>query len=123
MQADWVAFHDLDEIRGGPPKLTPARAVRPSDMFMLIASRQAVTVVPTVDAAILLAVLRGIVAIPLRDAPPSLFTIVWRNDNHSPLVRAITKIAATLGDGDAMNHDGAAPEAPKRNSRQRAVKA
>jgi DNA-binding transcriptional LysR family regulator len=100
VQPEWVAFHDLDETRGGRPgKLTEARARRPADMFMLIASRQALTVIPTADAAILLSVLRGIVAIPLSDAPPSQFTLVWRTDNPSPLVHALAKIADGLADG------------------------
>jgi DNA-binding transcriptional LysR family regulator len=108
VQPEWAAFHDLDDSFGGPPRLTSLRARRPADMFMLIASRQALTVIPTVDAAILLSVLRGIVAIPLRDAPPSLFTLVWRKDNPSPLVRALAGIAASVGNG-AADHapDGA----------------
>jgi DNA-binding transcriptional LysR family regulator len=110
VQPEWVAFHDLHELRGGPPKTTDARARRPADMFMLIASRQALTVIPTADAAILLAVLRGIVAIPLRDAPPSQFTLVWRTDNPSPLLRALTTIATGIanGGGDGAGQQGGA---------------
>jgi DNA-binding transcriptional LysR family regulator len=101
VQPEWVAFHDLEESFGGPPRRTALRARRPADMFMLIASRQAVTVIPTADAAILLSVLRGIVAIPLRDASPSLFTLVWRTDNPSPLLRTLATIAAGIGNGGA----------------------
>lgn len=113
VQPDWVAFHDLDDTFGGPPKLTEVRARRPADMFMLIAGRQALTVIPTADAAILLSVLRGIVAIPLRDAPPSLFTIVWRSDNPSPLVRALATIAQGIANADEATAEpnGAAPRA------------
>jgi DNA-binding transcriptional LysR family regulator len=116
VQAEWVAFHDLDEERGGRPAMTEIRARRPADMFMLIASRQALTVIPTADAAILLAVLRGIVAIPVRDAPPSLFTLVWRTDNPSPLVRTLAQIAETLSDSEA--EDSAGPsQAPAEGAR------
>jgi DNA-binding transcriptional LysR family regulator len=109
VQADWVAFHDLHEERGGPPTLTKERARRPSDMLMLIASRQGLTVIPTTDAAILLSVLRGIVAVPVRDAPPSLFTLVWRTDNPSPLVRALATIAASIADGPGSSNSSPRP--------------
>ena len=59
----------------------------------MIASRRAITTLPGSDAAFILKVLRGVVAIPLRDAHPAVLSLVWRRDNHNPLVEVLAATA------------------------------
>jgi LysR family transcriptional regulator, benzoate and cis,cis-muconate-responsive activator of ben and cat genes len=102
VQPMWAGFHSLDDHRGTPaPRMTADRAVTPSQMFRIIATRQAITAIPASDAAILLKVLRGVVAIPLRDAHPAVLSLVWRRSNHNSLVQALAMLAASLRDGGA----------------------
>ncbi|MFI4985142.1 MAG: LysR family transcriptional regulator [Solirubrobacterales bacterium] len=107
VQPMWAGFHSLDDHRGSPaPRMTADRALTPSQMLAIIASRQAITTVPASDAAIILKVLRGVVAIPLRDAHPAVLSLIWRRSNHNSLVQALAVLAASLRDGGA---DGRLP--------------
>jgi LysR family transcriptional regulator, benzoate and cis,cis-muconate-responsive activator of ben and cat genes len=107
VQPMWAGFHSLDDHRGTPaPRMTADRAVTPSQMFRIIAERQAITAVPASDAAIILKVLRGVVAVPVRDAHPAVLSLVWRRSNHNSLVQALAMLAASLRDGGA---DGRLP--------------
>jgi DNA-binding transcriptional LysR family regulator len=100
VQSMWAGFHTLDDHRGTPaPRMTADRALTPSQMLTIVASRQAITVVPASDASIILKVLRGVVAVPLRDAHPAVLSLIWRRSNHNTLVQALALLAASLRDG------------------------
>jgi DNA-binding transcriptional LysR family regulator len=107
VQPMWAAFHSLDDHRGTPaPRMTSDRVLTPAEMLTVIASRRAITAVPASDAAIILKVLRGVVAIPVRDAHPAVLSLVWRKSNHNPLVQALAALAADIRESGA---DGALP--------------
>jgi DNA-binding transcriptional LysR family regulator len=97
VQPTWAGFHNLDDHRGRPPGSTTAdRVLSPSEMLARLTSRKGITTVPFGDAAIILKVLRGVVAIPLRDARPALLSLLWRWDAANPLVEAIVATARDL---------------------------
>lgn len=98
VQPQWAALHSLDDHRGGPPEhITPHRVQTPAEMLAAMASRQAITAVPASDAARVEQALRGVVAIPLRDAAPTTLSLVWREEGGSPLVEELTAFARALG--------------------------
>jgi DNA-binding transcriptional LysR family regulator len=102
VQPAWAGFHSLDDHRGNPPTgLTADRALTAPEMLAMIASRRAITALPASDARFIMKVLRGVVAVPLRDADPAVLSLVWRKDNHNPLVLVLAAIAANLAGGDA----------------------
>jgi DNA-binding transcriptional LysR family regulator len=105
VQPMWAGFHSLDDHRGTPaPRMTADRVLTPAQMLTMIASRRGITVVPASDAAIILKVLRGVVAIPVRDAHPAVLSLVWRKSNHNSLVQTLAAFAA-----DLRGVDGQAP--------------
>ncbi len=107
VQPIWAGFHSLDDHRGTPaPRITADRALTPSQMLTLIAARQAIIAIPASDAAIVLKVLRGVVAIPVRDAHPAVLSLIWRKSNHNPLVQALAALAAGIRD---VRVDGRVP--------------
>ena len=107
VQPIWAGFHSLDDHRGTPaPRITADRALTPSQMLTHIAARQAIIAIPASDAAIVLKVLRGVVAIPVRDAHPAVLSLIWRKSNHNPLVRALAALAAGIRD---VRVDGRVP--------------
>lgn len=53
----------------------------------------------------------GLVVIPLVDKPPSSLVLAWNSAEHSPLVRSITAIAATI----SWDSVAAADRSPDRN--------
>jgi DNA-binding transcriptional LysR family regulator len=107
VQPIWAGFHSLDDHRGTPaPRITADRALTPSQMLTIIAARQAIIAIPASDAAIVLKVLRGVVAIPVRDAHPAVLSLIWRKSNHNPLVQALAALAAGIRD---VHADGRVP--------------
>lgn len=107
VQPIWAGFHSLDDHRGTPaPRITADRALTPSQMLTLIAARQAIIAIPASDAAIVLKVLRGVVAIPVPDAHPAVLSLIWRKSNHNPLVQALAALAAGIRD---VRVDGRVP--------------
>ena len=120
VQAAWAGFHSLDDHRGKPARLTAARALIPPQMLAIIASRRAITTVPASDADFILKVLRGVVAIPLHDAHPAVLALVWRNDNHNPLVEALAAIAENLAERRPLQlWRGAQTDDARRSSERR----
>jgi DNA-binding transcriptional LysR family regulator len=103
VQPEWVAFHSLDDYRGGPPEKVTADGVTTTmQMAATIAASRAVTTVPYGDARIASALMPDIVALPLPDAAPAVISIVWREDNVNPLVKGLLDAARALdapGDG------------------------
>jgi DNA-binding transcriptional LysR family regulator len=96
----WAGFWSLDDHRGEPPPHTTAdTALTSTELVAIIASGRAVTTVPACQAATILNILPDVVAIPLRDAHPAVLALVWRDDNHNPLVEALVAFAGDVAEG------------------------
>jgi DNA-binding transcriptional LysR family regulator len=92
-----AGFWRLDDHRGEPaPYVSADRVANSMEMLAVVASGHAVTASPATNAAHLEHAMPGIVAIPLRDADPTLLTLAWRKDNESQHVKALLEIAASL---------------------------
>jgi DNA-binding transcriptional LysR family regulator len=102
VQPQWAGFHTLDDCRGGPPERTSAdRPATPPDMLAAMASRRGITAVPACDAVVILKVLRGIAAVPLRDAAPFELGLSWRNDDPNPYVAVLAALTRATPDLEA----------------------
>jgi DNA-binding transcriptional LysR family regulator len=102
IQPQWAGFHSLDDHRGGPPAhLSAHHVMSPPEMLAAMASRVAVTAIPASDAAVVEQALRGVVAIPLSDAAPATFSLLWRDDSRNPLVEELAAFAHALAEGGA----------------------
>ena len=107
VQPAWAGFHSLDDHRGGPPReSTVDHAVGAFQMLGIMTSLRAITALPLSDAKLAERILPDLVAIPLRDADPAVPSLVWREDNHNPLVVALVAVAAELA---AHGADSALP--------------
>jgi len=110
VQPTWAGFHSLDDHRGGPPQATTVdRAATTMQMGGIMASRRAITTLPLCDARLAQQVL-PVVAIPLSDADPAVLSLVWRRENHNPLVHALVAFAANLAESQSaagyLSRDG-----------------
>jgi DNA-binding transcriptional LysR family regulator len=103
VQPDWAGFHCLDDQRGGPGRRSEERARTQGDMFRMLAtlriSRAAVAAIPLSDAVIIQHVLRGVVALPLSDAPPAKLSLVWREEAVNPRLQVLLEVARSVADG------------------------
>ena len=100
VQREWAGFHCLDDHRGAPPEHVTADHVLTSlHMLGIMSSTAAITTVPEVDARVAEQVLGDVVAIPLHDADPAVVSLVWREDNRSPLLQALVTAARELTPG------------------------
>jgi DNA-binding transcriptional LysR family regulator len=98
----WAGFWRLDDHRDVPtPRVTAHRALTWPATVSLIASGTAITTVPACEAETIGKILPGVVTIPLKDAHPAVLSLVWRRDNHNPLVHSLVAVAKSLSDGDA----------------------
>jgi DNA-binding transcriptional LysR family regulator len=100
VQSTWAGFWTLDDHRGGPPAATVGHAQTAAEMFAIIAARRAITTAPAFQAAHVERLLRGIVAIPLRDARPAVLSLVWPSQGANPLVGALATVAERLANPD-----------------------
>jgi DNA-binding transcriptional LysR family regulator len=97
VQQAWAGRHSLDDHRGEPARRVTADRVRtPAEMLKSMSMRQAITTVPVSDAAIIERTLRGVEAIPIRDADPMVLALMWRADQESPLVDDLVALAREL---------------------------
>jgi DNA-binding transcriptional LysR family regulator len=95
----WAGFWSLDDHRGGPPALTTAdRPANTQELFALISAGRGMTTVPACHAAVVAAVLPGVVAIPLTDADPVVFSLAGRADRSSALVESLRDVAREISD-------------------------
>ena len=93
----WAGFWSLDDHRGGPPRrLTVDRAANPQEVLASLSVRRAITTVPASVARVIVNVLPGVVAIPIRDAEPSAIMFVGHEGRASPLVAALIAFARAL---------------------------
>jgi DNA-binding transcriptional LysR family regulator len=100
----WAGFWSLDDHRGGPPP-QPAvgRAASGQERFSLILAGRGIATVPARYAAIIVTVLPSVVAIPLRDADPTVISLVGREDRRNRAVEALLEVARKLAEDDADN--------------------
>jgi DNA-binding transcriptional LysR family regulator len=96
VQPTWAGFGSFDDHRGKPARLTDDRARTPPEMLTMMATRNAITAVPLSDARAIEGVLRGVVAIPVRDAEPAVLSLVWLEDNRNPCVQSLVALAEGL---------------------------
>jgi DNA-binding transcriptional LysR family regulator len=92
----WAGFWSLDDHRGGPAPRTFGHAINAQERFGALATGRGISVVPACHAAVIVEILRGVVAIPLSDAAPAILTLVARKGHESPLVRALFATARKL---------------------------
>ncbi len=101
VQPRWAGFHSLDDHRGGPPGATTVeRAANTMQMGGIMASGRGITTLPRCDAQLAQQVL-PVVAIPLSDARPAVLSLIWRRDNHNPLVQALVAFAGNLAESQS----------------------
>jgi DNA-binding transcriptional LysR family regulator len=99
----WAGFWSLDDHRGEPaPNVTADRAANPQEVLASLAVRRAITTVPASVAGVIVNVLRGVVAIPLRDAEPSRIMLVGHESRANPLVAALLDFGRTLTLGEGV---------------------
>jgi DNA-binding transcriptional LysR family regulator len=92
----WAGFWCLDDHRGGPPReLTRDGAANPHEVMAALAVRSAITTVPA-SVKLILNLLTGVVAIPLRDAERSTIVLVGHENRRNPLVASLAEFAREL---------------------------
>jgi len=110
----WAGFWTLDDHRGGPPdRLTNDRPINSLELIAAIASGRAIRAFSAVTAATIERFLRDLVAVPLSDADPAVFSLAWCKSERGPLVSAFAEVARNFsraGDGAAFEAPGATPD-------------
>ncbi|HYZ29213.1 MAG TPA: LysR substrate-binding domain-containing protein [Thermoleophilaceae bacterium] len=91
LDPDWVAFWTLDEQRGGPAERPDDDVTDAPQGLEVIAAGRAIGTVPIWMAGCLTH--PGVVALPLRDGPPVITSLVWRTGDENPLVRRFVELA------------------------------
>ena len=94
-----AAFWNLDDHRGSPAHTTADEARNAHEAIAVIASGRAITTAPYSAAMTFLVLMPSVVAIPLRDADPTVLTLVSHKHRHNPLVESIVAMARALGNG------------------------
>ncbi|MHB8234553.1 MAG: LysR family transcriptional regulator [Solirubrobacteraceae bacterium] len=102
VQADWAAFHYLDDHRGSAAShLTEHHIRTPLEMLGALSTSQGIAVAPYADATLAERAVSGLRAIPIRDADPASICLVWRRKHQHRLVSDIASSARALaGNGD-----------------------
>jgi DNA-binding transcriptional LysR family regulator len=105
----WAGVWTLDDHRGGPPsRVTNDRPSNSLELIAAISSGRAIRAFAAVTAATIERVLPELVAVPLSDADPVVFSLAWCTSEHNPLVAAFSDVATDFNHPD----DGAALRAP-----------
>ena len=90
----WAGFWCLDDHRGGPPAhVTADHACNPQEVLAALGASGAITIVPLAAANVLMNVIAGTAAIPVRDASPARIALVGHRDRRNPLVGALLAYA------------------------------
>lgn len=90
----WAGFWSLDDHRGGPPRqVTADAAANPQEVIAALAMSEAITAIPYSVAGVILNVLTGVSAIPLRDAAPALIVLAGHEGRANPLVETVLAFA------------------------------
>jgi DNA-binding transcriptional LysR family regulator len=90
----WRAFWTLDKQRGGPPRLAQKSVENLDEGTRLVASGAAIATAPASICGGLPH--PGVVAVPLRDAPPVPTRLVWRSDDVRPIVHSLVDLAGDM---------------------------
>jgi DNA-binding transcriptional LysR family regulator len=97
----WAGFWRLDDHRKEPaPNVTADRTLTPIEVIAIIASGRAIATLPACHVETIVKILPGVVAIPLSDARPATFSLVWRRESHNPFVQALVSVARKLSRDD-----------------------
>jgi LysR family transcriptional regulator, benzoate and cis,cis-muconate-responsive activator of ben and cat genes len=97
VQPEWAGFHNLDDLRGSPPRSrTVDRAASTLQMLGAVVTGRGVTTAPACDARMAQLATPDVVAIPLADAAPARLSLVWRDNGSLPLLDALVATAAAL---------------------------
>jgi DNA-binding transcriptional LysR family regulator len=104
VQPAWAGFGSFDDHRGKLARVTDERARIPPQMLTMMATRSAITAVPLSDARLIQEVLRGVVAIPVRDADPAVLSLVWLEDKRNPCVQSLVALAQSLLESNGAGH-------------------
>jgi DNA-binding transcriptional LysR family regulator len=92
---EWAGFWSLDDHRGSvPARSTGDAAANPQEVLAALAMSDAIAVVPSSVAGVILNVLTGVVPIPLIDAEPSQIVLAGHRGRHNPLVGTLVAFAA-----------------------------
>lgn len=91
LNPEWRSFWTLDEQRGSPPILTDDEITSAEDGLAVVATGRAVSTAPASLAGGLAH--PGVIALPLRDGPQVRTRLVWRVDEHDPLVACLVDLA------------------------------
>jgi DNA-binding transcriptional LysR family regulator len=106
----WAGVWTLDDHRGGPPsRLTTDRPINSLELIAAICSGRAIRAFAAVTAATIERVLPELVAVPLSDADPAVFSLAWCASEQNPLVAAFADVARDFshpGDGAALQAPG-----------------
>jgi DNA-binding transcriptional LysR family regulator len=96
VQGEWAGFHNLDDLRGGPPAAMTADHVATSlEMLGCLATMtEAVTVLPLTDARLIGQVLPRVRVLPIADAAPVAISLVWSEESAHPRLPALLESAA-----------------------------
>ncbi len=89
----WGGFWSLDDHRGEPARVTPDEVSGPQEALAALAVRDALTLVPASVASVIVNVLTGISAIPLRDAAPAEIMLVGHRDRRNQPVELLLEFA------------------------------
>jgi DNA-binding transcriptional LysR family regulator len=100
-----LGFWRLDDLRGGPARITDDRARTPQEIAAVVASGRAVWTAAA-SSARLLGFVPGVVAVPLTDAGSAALALIWRKGDASEHVAALAEIARA-GAGQAPAELGA----------------
>jgi DNA-binding transcriptional LysR family regulator len=93
----WAGNWTLDEFRGGSPRNQVQRpASNVQSTLSAVASGLAISTSPASQAVPIVNAFSGVVAIPLRDAPPMIMSLVGRNDRRGRPVEALREVARGL---------------------------
>jgi DNA-binding transcriptional LysR family regulator len=93
----WAGNWTLDEFRGGSPRKQVQRpASNVQSTLSAVALGLAISTSPASQAVPIVNAFSGVVAIPLRDAPPMIMSLVGRNDRRSGPVEALREVARGL---------------------------
>ena len=123
VQAEWARFHSLDDDRGGPPpSMTEDRAKTALEMLGIMSAGGAITTLPACDGRLVESAIPDLVAVPLDHAEPAELSLVVPAGDRPPLVEALLRIAAELGEAtsdardlsDAASPIASAAHAPER---------
>jgi DNA-binding transcriptional LysR family regulator len=98
----WAGFWTLDDHRGRPPdQLTDDRPINSLELIAAISSGRAIRAFSAVTAATIESVLRDLVAVPLSDADPAVFSLAWCNSEQNPLVGAFADVVRDFSDRES----------------------